>query len=280
MPLRTLHKDSCLNLKALAEHNRIALGNAIQEDYPENDENIDSSSIIDLKLVHSKVDNELNAESPIGTSVSSNSSNEDSNDAFMQEMDNNFQDDGKPAEHSLSGKNKKVMAMIFPWYKNKESNNIEDEQKMADNKAPDAGEEKTEDNENLASPASNKDLQNTTSRNLKRTISPFDEQTNSAAPNLRNSSFSQEDSEPTHKSIMKNKKHKVKKNVSFSTTARLITIYPHKDLPPYLKRQIWWQRTDYKNFKKTIDIISRELIQHASDDVWFLGAQDHRYVCK
>lgn len=266
MPLRTLHKDSCLDLKALAGHN-----NANNTGFSNKDKNsLDDANMIDLDMFSKDADEASETPSRTETDSSSNDSNEDINDCSM----NGMNERGKSSRdendlQSITGKNKKLMSMLFAWRKNKENTSSEGTECL-DQDDTFIEEKKVSEDQPSDSPSFLSDVPNNPNRNLKRTFSPVcDEQTNS---------LSQENSYMIQKSIMKKKKHNVRKHVTFSTTARLITIYPHKDLPPTLKRQIWWQRTDYKNFKKTIDIISRELLQHVSDDVWFLGAQDQRFV--
>lgn len=65
-----------------------------------------------------------------------------------------------------------------------------------------------------------------------------------------------------------------KKQVKFATKASLISIFPHKDLPFFLKKEIWWQRADYRSFRRTIEILSENLVKNVQDDVWMLNMHD------
>lgn len=84
-------------------------------------------------------------------------------------------------------------------------------------------------------------------------------------------------SSSSHSQISYTKK-KNNKRAHFKTSVHVIMVAPYKDLPVHLKRHIWWQRSDYNDFKKTISIISQKLLEHVSNEVWFLSAQDTRFL--
>lgn len=276
MSLRTLHKDSCLNLQALAETNESASEKLYEENQKENCnesdsdsdtfENNDSSKIIDINLVGKGQTEDL-----VETSVSS-----DEGDAPQHENEKHVAKKHKNPNKSITG--------ILPWFKNKNGKKGTSNPKSAKRKSEEPNTTKDELDKTHRRPsqiqegednvakieqalsANMKEEKKLSQRNLKRLISTDSEEA---------------EHDPvcsTPKSIMTRETRKAKKNVRFAATARLITIFPHKNLPLSLKHQIWWQRTDYRNFKKTIDIITRELLQHASNEVWFLGAEDNRYA--
>lgn len=74
----------------------------------------------------------------------------------------------------------------------------------------------------------------------------------------------------------KNKENATKK-VRFSSQQRVKLVASKKSLPKRFKEQIWWNREDYVDFKKTIGIISQDLPENICTDSWFLGAQDTRF---
>jgi len=59
------------------------------------------------------------------------------------------------------------------------------------------------------------------------------------------------------------------KRVRFSSKARQLCVYSYKSLPYHFKQKMWWQREDYQNFKRTIEIISQEL-ETARENDWLL----------
>jgi len=72
------------------------------------------------------------------------------------------------------------------------------------------------------------------------------------------------------------------KQVQFNPMARVLTIPSRKDISPCEKAQVWWQRCDYNEFKKTGRIISKAM-ECGGSEVWLassnaLGAAKSRKV--
>ena len=69
------------------------------------------------------------------------------------------------------------------------------------------------------------------------------------------------------------------KNVTFSQMARITTIEARKDMTFMERSKIWWQRSDYHDFKKTGRIIAKAMLEGGSEiwlqtsDAW--GAKQH-----
>lgn len=57
------------------------------------------------------------------------------------------------------------------------------------------------------------------------------------------------------------------KSVSFSSMARVVPVLPRSEMSYFLKSMIWWQRTDYEDFKKAGRIISKAMLQGGSE-IW------------
>lgn len=69
------------------------------------------------------------------------------------------------------------------------------------------------------------------------------------------------------------------KNVTFSPMARVTTINARKDMTFMERSKVWWQRSDYEDFKKTGRIIAKAMLEGGSEiwlqtsDAW--GAKQH-----
>jgi len=57
------------------------------------------------------------------------------------------------------------------------------------------------------------------------------------------------------------------KSIHFNPMARVLTIPSRKDIPFSQKRDIWWQKTDYDEFKKTGRIISKAM-ECGGSEIW------------
>lgn len=74
------------------------------------------------------------------------------------------------------------------------------------------------------------------------------------------------------------------KKINFNPMARVLTIPSRKDIAAYEKAQVWWQRCDYDEFKKTGRIISKAMecggseIWLASSNAWGNRAAQSRQV--
>lgn len=58
-----------------------------------------------------------------------------------------------------------------------------------------------------------------------------------------------------------------KKSVNFSAMARVMPVLARTEMSLYLKAMIWWQRSDYDDFKKTGRIIAKAMLQGGSE-IW------------
>lgn len=58
-----------------------------------------------------------------------------------------------------------------------------------------------------------------------------------------------------------------KKTINFNPMARVLTIPSRKDIPLSQKSQIWWQKCDYDEFKKTGRIISKAM-ECGGSEIW------------
>jgi len=69
-------------------------------------------------------------------------------------------------------------------------------------------------------------------------------------------------------------KSEKKKNLStsFSPMARVVTIKSSKDMNPQEKSEIWWQKADYDEFRKTGRMISKVMLQGGSE-IWLATNQ-------
>ena len=57
------------------------------------------------------------------------------------------------------------------------------------------------------------------------------------------------------------------KSVTFSSMARVLPVLARTEMSLYLKSMIWWQRTDYDDFKKAGRIIAKAMLQGGSE-IW------------
>jgi len=60
---------------------------------------------------------------------------------------------------------------------------------------------------------------------------------------------------------------KPRRNVTFSSMARVLPVLARSEMSFYLKSLIWWQRNDYDDFKKTGRIIAKAMLQGGSE-IW------------
>lgn len=56
-------------------------------------------------------------------------------------------------------------------------------------------------------------------------------------------------------------------NVSFQPMARVLTVKSKNDMTPTEKSDIWWQKSDYEDFRKTGRIITRAMLEGGSE-IW------------
>lgn len=59
-------------------------------------------------------------------------------------------------------------------------------------------------------------------------------------------------------------------SVSFKPMARVVTVRSKNDMLPSEKADIWWQRSDYEDFRKTGRIITKAMLQGGSE-IWLRG---------
>jgi len=310
MTFKTIHRDSCNNLLALMaesasdttnttsdptlndDDDGFMIGMDDDHEYSDDEDDPDTSQIIDINnlgdegLGNEKTEADDSSDSPVETSVSSDEDTPKTSSNAMQVdetptsivgLPSDFSDEKSPSKTGLEKTQKGFFSMNFPWRKKKDDSKRSDTARSSSPKKDPTNDTTPSPNaENLGKSAAlaaagikldDVDMEDAT----KTELSAVSESSAPQSPNNPKrvkSSPAMSTFDPTPE----------KKRVRFATTARLISIYPHKSLPPYLKRQIWWQRADYKNFKKTIDIITQELIQHVRDDIWFLSAQDTRFI--
>lgn len=62
-----------------------------------------------------------------------------------------------------------------------------------------------------------------------------------------------------------------KKKINFNPMARVLTIPSRKDIPLHQKAQVWWQRCDYDEFKKTGRIISKAM-ECGGSEIWLASS--------
>ena len=62
-----------------------------------------------------------------------------------------------------------------------------------------------------------------------------------------------------------------KKDLTFNPMARVLTIPSRMDIPYTQKTQVWWQRCDYDEFKKTGRIISKAM-ECGGSDIWLASS--------
>lgn len=60
---------------------------------------------------------------------------------------------------------------------------------------------------------------------------------------------------------------KPSKSVQFSTMARVMPVLPRSELSLFTRSRIWWQRSDYEDFKKAGRIIAKAMVQGGSE-IW------------
>jgi len=62
-----------------------------------------------------------------------------------------------------------------------------------------------------------------------------------------------------------------KYSINFNPMARVLTIPSRKDIPLHQKAQVWWQRSDYDEFKKTGRIISKAM-ECGGSEIWLASS--------
>jgi hypothetical protein len=58
-----------------------------------------------------------------------------------------------------------------------------------------------------------------------------------------------------------------KKSLQFSTMARVMPVLPRSEMSFFTRSRIWWQRSDYEDFKKAGRIIAKAMVQGGSE-IW------------
>eukprot|EP00571_Detonula_confervacea_P010461 CAMPEP_0172304946 /NCGR_PEP_ID=MMETSP1058-20130122/6285_1 /TAXON_ID=83371 /ORGANISM="Detonula confervacea, Strain CCMP 353" /LENGTH=714 /DNA_ID=CAMNT_0013016353 /DNA_START=142 /DNA_END=2286 /DNA_ORIENTATION=+ len=61
------------------------------------------------------------------------------------------------------------------------------------------------------------------------------------------------------------------KSINFNPMARVLTIPSRKDIPFHQKAQVWWQKCDYDEFKKTGRIISKAM-ECGGSEIWLASS--------
>lgn len=74
---------------------------------------------------------------------------------------------------------------------------------------------------------------------------------------------------PSYETTNKSKKDL---HVEFSPMARVLTVKSHKDMDEKEKGEIWWQRSDYEEFRKTGRMITRAMLEGGSE-IWLATNQ-------
>jgi len=66
-------------------------------------------------------------------------------------------------------------------------------------------------------------------------------------------------------------------NVQFAPMARVVTVKSQKDMSEDEKSQIWWQKWDYEDFRKTGRIITRAMLEGGSE-IWLASNQSWQHM--
>jgi hypothetical protein len=74
---------------------------------------------------------------------------------------------------------------------------------------------------------------------------------------------------PSYETSSKPKKNL---NLDFSPMARVLTVKCHKDMDEKEKGEIWWQRSDYEEFRKTGRMITKAMLEGGSE-IWLATNQ-------
>lgn len=74
---------------------------------------------------------------------------------------------------------------------------------------------------------------------------------------------------PSYENVNKPKKNL---HVEFSPMARVLTVKSHKDMDDEEKGGIWWQRSDYEEFRKTGRMITKAMLEGGSE-IWLATNQ-------
>lgn len=74
---------------------------------------------------------------------------------------------------------------------------------------------------------------------------------------------------PSYETSSKPKKNL---NIDFSPMARVLTVKSHKDMDEKEKGEIWWQRSDYEEFRKTGRMITKAMLEGGSE-IWLATNQ-------
>lgn len=67
------------------------------------------------------------------------------------------------------------------------------------------------------------------------------------------------------------------KNVTFNTLAKIIHVLPISEMSYATKTQIWWQRSDYDEFKRTGRVISKAMLQGGSE-IWLQSSGNNNHT--
>eukprot|EP00522_Entomoneis_paludosa_P012123 CAMPEP_0172447218 /NCGR_PEP_ID=MMETSP1065-20121228/6569_1 /TAXON_ID=265537 /ORGANISM="Amphiprora paludosa, Strain CCMP125" /LENGTH=1158 /DNA_ID=CAMNT_0013198461 /DNA_START=107 /DNA_END=3580 /DNA_ORIENTATION=+ len=85
----------------------------------------------------------------------------------------------------------------------------------------------------------------------------------------------------TSRSIQQEQRRRKKKRIHFSTMARVILPQKHgssAEEDEWLESDVWWQRSDYDEFKKVGELISRAVLSGDMSNVWLYHAEDEEKV--
>ena len=313
MPLRTLHRDSCVDLQALVKSEEETSNFDRLEEEKKNflEINVETSESIDVNLPSSSSseEEEEEEEDPMKKEGDEKDTETETLDDIEASMNQSAGDTKDPKDGKRS--------FNFPWFKRrpsqtesdlKKTNDSENGEKMisltqAQAQAPmtqgndakkrgqnvlkrlltrDATSEKPQNDE---IPPKNQKKESNAHFLPKQERAPMtnDIHRRHLFPTTQNSTQTFSDMNafsPTRQLLLNdhttksNSSESNKKRVKFATKASLISIFPHKDLPYFLKKEIWWQRADYRSFRRTIEILSENLVTNVLDDVWLLNIHD------
>ena len=62
-----------------------------------------------------------------------------------------------------------------------------------------------------------------------------------------------------------------RKSIQFNPMARVLTVPSRRDVPLYQRAQVWWQKSDYDEFKKTGRIISKAM-ECGGSEIWLTSS--------
>lgn len=100
---------------------------------------------------------------------------------------------------------------------------------------------------------------------LKKPPKPFDLTKEDAAGANRRSLFQGSFYEPSFEQHIK--EDRPERNLRFAPMAKVVIVPGRHHMAEFIKREIWWSRVDYEDFKKAGRIISRALLEGGSE-IW------------